>query len=114
MGFPTEFPNLAVRQLGRVAMQKDTDRGRAALAVYDLIGFGLYKAFGDAKYLIDADLPELSAAIQACPPEVKPGLDWLLNQDTKTIPPIMIPLLMKAIEWLAAYIFERIKEKSGS
>ena len=44
----------AVRQVARFFSKKDLDKGRLALAVYDLAGFALGKVFPDTAYLADA------------------------------------------------------------
>jgi len=52
MAFPTAFPEQA---LGVLLTAKEHTKDRVALAVYDLVGYGLYKVFGDTKYLMQAD-----------------------------------------------------------
>jgi hypothetical protein len=69
MPFPSELDPTAVRQVIRFVTGADRDTGRFALALYDLLGFGLGKFFADAKFLADADpadaalVAELTAAI---------------------------------------------------
>jgi phosphoribosyl 1,2-cyclic phosphodiesterase len=41
----------------------DLDKGRLALAIYEIVGYGLNQAFPDAAYVSDAEAPpELSEA----------------------------------------------------
>lgn len=53
MVFPKELPLQAARQVARFLTKQDTDKGRVALAVYELAGFALGKVFPDAVYLSD-------------------------------------------------------------
>lgn len=50
MPFPTEFPQLAVHELVNQVQTGDIVPDRAALAVYETIGYGLNLYFGDVKY----------------------------------------------------------------
>lgn len=60
MPFPKELPLQAIRQVSRFVTGTDRDKGRAALAVYDLTGFALGKFFPDAAYLADSDPPKVT------------------------------------------------------
>lgn len=48
MPFPTEFPRTA---LGTLVDAKNNDLPHLVLAGYELVGYGLFMAFGDVKYL---------------------------------------------------------------
>lgn len=69
MPFPPDLDPTAVRQVLRFATGADRDPGRFAVAIYDLVGYGLSKYFPDAKLLASADpedevlITELTAAI---------------------------------------------------
>ena len=89
--FPSEFPLAATRQLFRFLNGDDRDYGRLALAVYQLAGFGLGKAFPQAAFLSDSvpDLTEdeiktLSSVLnpepelKAVSPEVKAVLEIVM------------------------------------
>lgn len=81
MAFPTEFPNVAFNQVVAVATGKDKDPARTTLAVYELVGYGLFLALGDVKYLMNASpetvalanhlkgvaFPEVAAKVLALP-----------------------------------------------
>lgn len=68
--FPTEFPSQAVAQVAKFVQKKDQDKGRLALAVYEIIGFVGFKVFGDVKYLMGdidltkVDIPTLLAKLE--------------------------------------------------
>ena len=53
MSFPQNLDPAALRQLVRLVTAQDTDKGRAALAIYDLTGYGLGQLFPNAAYLAD-------------------------------------------------------------
>jgi hypothetical protein len=53
MPFPTEFPRDA---LGVAMNFKDANKDTLALAAYDILGYGLFLALGDVKYLAGFDL----------------------------------------------------------
>lgn len=63
--FPDQVPSVALSQLVKFALNQDRDAGRLALALYELLGFGLHKYFGDVKYLVatGASEGELVAAL---------------------------------------------------
>lgn len=63
MSFPTELPRSAVGVVLDAFKVGPNDAGRLALAVYELAGYGAYLAFGDVKYLMNAD-PTILAKIQ--------------------------------------------------
>lgn len=57
MSFPSELDPTAVRQVIRFVTGADRDAERFALALYDLLGYGLGKFLNDPKFLASA-LPE--------------------------------------------------------
>lgn len=88
MPFPTELPLQAARQVARFLAKKDLDKGRLALALYELTGFGLGKAFPNAAYLADAPLEvtdpkvnELVGTLMSDQPlaDLSPELELLLQ-----------------------------------
>lgn len=54
MPFPPDLDPTAVRQVIRFVTGADRDPGRFALAVYELVGFGLGKFLSDPKFLASA------------------------------------------------------------
>lgn len=63
MSFPTELPRSAIGVILDAFKVGPDDAGRLALAAYELVGYGAYLAFGDVKYLMNAD-PTLIERIQ--------------------------------------------------
>ena len=116
MGFPAEFPALAVRQLGKLVTGADSDKGRGSLAGYELLGYALKQVFGDVQYLME-DSGEMAKALTQAPPEVQSFVAFCeTNIDPQTgqlaaIPPFMIPLIFKAAEWFVKYLFERLNKQ---
>lgn len=54
MPFPAELDSTALRQVLRFVTGADRDIGRLALALWNVAGFALGKAFADPKFLADA------------------------------------------------------------
>lgn len=87
MPFPKELPLQAIRQVSRFVTGQDRDKGRGALALYDLAGFALGKFFPDAAYLADEPkvtddkVNELVAQLASDQPLVglSPDLEALLD-----------------------------------
>jgi hypothetical protein len=112
MGFPTSLPGQAANQAAAFVLGRDTDKGRVALAAYDLLGYGLFQAFGDVKYMMASaptgpppsappDVQNLLSQLQQMPPPV-PG------QAQISIPPWMEPLLAQAAQYLIQMLFQRL------
>lgn len=55
MSFPNELPRSAISVVLDAFKVGPSDAGQLALAVYELVGYGAYIAFGDVKYLMGAD-----------------------------------------------------------
>jgi hypothetical protein len=62
MSFPSEFPRPA---LGTLLHAKDAGIPALALAGYDILGYGLYLAFGDVKYLAGFDFETVTTLAEA-------------------------------------------------
>lgn len=90
--FPTELPIGALRQLGLFVTRKDADLGRASLAAWQLVGFGLNKYFGEVRFMMAADAP--------IPPVVDVEETVKLVQSTGKVPDWVWPLALKIIERL--------------
>lgn len=111
--FPTEFPTMAAQVLIQSMLHKDSaDKGRMALAGYDLLGFGLFKYFGDVKYMANAlgdeDMAQLMAS---APPNIVQALEGLKTLDqSKAIPEWAVPLIMEAVTWLMKTLIERLNK----
>lgn len=50
MSFPNELPKQAIGKIFSVVRGEKPDADQLALAVYELVGYGLFLGFGDAKY----------------------------------------------------------------
>jgi hypothetical protein len=57
MSFPTELNQSALLEIFSQFRGRKVELDRLSLAVYDLVGYGLYKYFGDVKYIAN-DTPE--------------------------------------------------------
>lgn len=109
--FPTEFPQLAAQTLIQGMLHSDKrDSGRMALAGYELLGFGLFKYFGDVKYMMQ-DAGEMEAVMASAPPEIKATFEKMQALDpTQPIPDWAIPLITQAVQWLITTLIERLNK----
>lgn len=62
MSFPTEFPQQAVAVVISKVRGEEKSNAQLALAAYELVGYGLYHFFGDAKYMVGVNLSQLDLA----------------------------------------------------
>lgn len=108
-GFPTEFPTQAAQVFVQAVLNKETrDVGRMALAGYDMLGFGLFKYFGDVKYLMQ-DPAEMQAIMASAPPEIMATFSMFETLDAeKPIPDWAVPLIMQAVTWLLTTLMARL------
>lgn len=67
MSFPTTFPEPAISVLVGAVSGKSPGAGPIALASYDLVGYGLFKTFGDVKYMMQFDPIVLAKLAEAVP-----------------------------------------------
>jgi hypothetical protein len=90
--FPTVLPMGALRQLGLFVTKKDSDLGRASLAAWQLVGFGLGRYFGDVRFMLGDSAP--------IPTDV--NLDVVMTQieASGAIPDWFWPLALKIIDRL--------------
>jgi hypothetical protein len=107
MSFPTEFPNQAAQVFIQAVLKPEgRDVNRMALAGYDLLGFSLFKYFGDVKYLM-SDVQLIAAA----PPHVQQTFEQFQTIDaSKPVPEWMIPLISEAVQWLLTTLMARLNK----
>jgi hypothetical protein len=107
MSFPSEFPTQAAQVFVQALLKPEArDTPRLALAGYDMLGFVLFKYFGDAKYLMQ-DAPLLTEA----PESVQQTFAQMQTLDsTKPMPEWMMPLIMEAVQWLIKTLMERLNK----
>lgn len=107
MGFPNAVNPQAVRQVIRFITGQDSDKGRLALAAYEIEGYGLNLMFPGAAYIQDKG-PSLGGSIDELTDPVvvalkneltaapKQGpIDW--TKILEELKPIVGPILLKIL-----------------
>lgn len=108
MSFPTAIEPRAIKQLLNFALGTDKDPGRAALAVYDVVGFGLGQIFKDAVYLTTALEEEnvqltddqklmLTTMASAKSEEELKAMGPLLLIFLQTLGPVLLKIILKRL-----------------
>lgn len=91
-------------------MNQDRDWGRFALAAWEIVGFGLGKAFPTAAYMADASAPpDLAGQAAVIPPDM---MQKLASADDATLA-TMSPELEALLATLGPLLFKWIMKKLG-
>lgn len=111
--FPSEFLNQAIQALMGPVFRGAPVDGQFALGAYDLLGFGLYQAFGDQRYLMNAENPDhVSNVLAQAPPEVQQFMNFTNQQGDQilkgdNLPPWLVPFINQLVSWGIQKLLER-------
>lgn len=103
--FPTDLPIPALQQLAKFFMKKDTDWGRASLAAWQILGFGLGKAFPGAVIQLVGAPGDLKAIAATLPPDL---MQKLANDQLVQMSPELEALIVTVASKLLGYLFTRL------
>lgn len=96
MSFPTDLNPAAVKQLIAFATGADKDKGRAALAAYDLVGYGLGKILGNTVYLT-GDLAQTDANVALVEAELAGANGERIKELLQKFGPVILNALLKLL-----------------
>lgn len=113
--FPASFPQQALQAALKPVLHGGALDGLAVLGLYDILGFGLYQAFGPVTYpLMTAnETPEHLANVMAqAPGEVQKFAEFMTANPelmtSKALPIWLIPMAKQIAEYLLNKLFERL------
>lgn len=103
--FPTDLPITALQQLAKFFTKKDTDWGRFSLASWQIVGYGLGKAFPNTVLQLVGAPTDLNAIAATLPPDT---MQKLANDQLVQASPELEALIITVSSKLIAYFLQRL------
>lgn len=114
--FPTEFPAQGLQAITKAMFGGGNFDGQVVLGAYDIIGFGLYQAFGDVRYMMSEMGDDVHNLMAQAPPEVMKAAEFFQNNPDVMkgdLPPWLIPMAQQLAQYVIQKLFERFSQQQN-